>query len=440
MYGSGKRKIALVLAASILALVPPLTLQAQLSLSTTVDLAEKNSPSVRAAIAGVQQARAGLAETKDVYIPNVTMGTTPGYAYGFPLGEPSLFTASSQSLGFSLSQADYIRAAGQALKSAKLNLKDTQQQVALSAAMDYVELNHDLKMIAALDQEKIAADQLTQIEQQRVAVGVDPRISQLQAELTSAQVDEKRIHLQNDADEMRQKLEHLTGLPARGLMPVGSSIPALPVLSASADEDQMTAHDNPGIAAAYANAKSKFFTAFGDSKQNFRPLVTFGAQYSYFEPFANYSLYYQHFQYNNAGIGFQVTFPIFDATKRAQAQVSQAAALRAQANADASRDQVSEQTLAMRRTIRELAAQQRVAEIQEEISQDQLKSVESQLTNGSGSPTTPGATPIQARMAEIQERERYQDVLDANFSLMKVELNLLRTTGQITQWVQSSLK
>lgn len=443
MRGSGERQVALAIAGFLLALALPMSARAQISLSTAVNLAEKTSPSVRSAAAGVQQARAGLAETRDVYIPNMSMGASPGYAYGFPLGEPSLFTATSNSLAFSFSQRDYIRAAQLALNSANLNLKDTQQQVALDVALDYVELDHDLKELAALDQEKSAADDLVQIERQRVLAGVDPRSTQLQAELTSAQVDEKRIHLQNDADEMRQKLGHLTGLPAEGLTTVSSSVPAPPNLSAGADDDQVAAQNNAGVAAAFANAKSKFYTAFGDSRQDFRPLVTFGAQYSYFEPFANYTQYYNTthgFQYNNAGIGVQITLPIFDAAKRAAARISKAAALRSEADAEASRNQASEETSAMRRTILELSAQQRVARIQNEIAQEQLKSVESELTNGSGSPAAPAASPIQARQAQIEERERYEDMLDADFSLMKVELNLLRATGKITAWVDSSLK
>jgi hypothetical protein len=49
-------------------------------------------------------------------------------------------------------------------------------------------------------------------------------------------------------------------------------------------------------------------------------------------------------------------------------------------------------------------------------------------------------TPIEAKKSHIEERERYQDLLDAEFSLMKVELNLLRETGQLDAWVRSSLK
>jgi outer membrane protein TolC len=443
MPGSGSRNTALAIAGSVLVLVLPLAASAQISLSTAVALAEKNSPSVRAAAAGVQQARAGLAETRDVYIPNLSMGASPGYAYGFPLGQPSVFTATSNSLAFSFSQRDYIRGAQQALRGANLNLKDKQQQVALDTALDYIELDYDLKEIAALDQEKGDTDQLVQIERQRVAAGVDSRSAQLQAELTAAQVDEKRIHLRNDADEMRQKLGNLTGLPAEGLTTVSSSVPAPPPLSAGDADDRVTAQNNPGIAAAFADAKSRLYTAFGDSRQLWRPFIVFGAQYSYFEPIASYTQYYNTtngFQYNNAGVGIQITVPIFDAAKRATARVSRARAIEAQANAEASRNQASEETLTLRRTILELAAQQRVAQIQNEIAQDQLKSVQSELANGSGSPTAPAATPIQAQQARIQERDRYADLLDADFALMKVELNLLRATGQITGWIQSSVQ
>ena len=79
--------------AAALFLLLPLAATAQISLSTAVDLAEKSSPSVRAAVANVQKATAALAETKDAYIPNFVLGASPGYAYGFPFGYPSFFSA-----------------------------------------------------------------------------------------------------------------------------------------------------------------------------------------------------------------------------------------------------------------------------------------------------------------------------------------------------------
>ena len=423
--------------AALLALLAPLAASAQISLSTAVEMAEKSSPGVRSAVANVQRATAALAETKDAYVPTFVLGVSPGYAYGFPLGYPSFFNANSTSLVLSWSQRDYIRAAHAAVNSANLNLKDAQQQVALDVSLDYVELDHDLAEIAALNQEKAYAGALVSVEQDRVAAGVDPRVDQLQVELTVAEIDEKRIHLENDADEMRQKLAHLTGLPGEGLTTIDSSIPAAPAFSP--DEAQGATQNNPGVSAAYANAKSKSYLAFGDQKQSYRPTGTFGAQYSLFEKTPGYTQYFHAFQYNNVELGVQLTFPLFDATRRAKARESAADAVQALAQADQSRDTVSEQTLVARRTILELQAEQHVAQIKSELAQEELKTVDAELTSGPGSPTAQPVAPTAREKAHIDERERYEDLLDTNFSLMKVELNLLRVTGRITDWVHSSL-
>jgi outer membrane protein TolC len=425
--------------AAVLFLVTPLAATAQISLSTAVDLAEKNSPSVHGAVANVQRATAALEEAKDAYIPNFVLGISPGYAYGFPLGYPSFFNANAQSLVLSWSQRDYIRSARTAVNSASLNLKDVQQQVELDVALDYVELDTDLKEIAALEEESSHAGSLAQIEQDRVQAGVDPRINELTAELTAAQVDEKRIQLENDAEAMRQKLAHLTGLPATGLNTVSGSIPAAPSVNALGNADQQV-QNNPGVAAAYANAKAKWYTAFGDSKQNYRPLAAFGGQYSLFEKTPGYTEYFPHFQYNNVELGVQVTFPLFDATRRAKARESSADAAHAQADADAARDILSEQTSTMRGNVRELGAQQRVAQVQSEIAQEQVKTIETELTNGTGLPNAPPVAPAHAEKAHIEERQYYVQMLEANLAVMKVELNLMRFTGQIDAWVRASLQ
>lgn len=426
------------IATAILSAFLPAGAGAQISLSTAVQLAEKNSTAVRSAQATVQHATGSVSEAHDAYIPNFVFGANPGYVYGYPLGYPSLFEATSQSILFSFSQPDYIRSARAGLKSAMLSLKDTEEQVALNVSLDYVQLNYDLEEIAALDQEKGYADSLVRIEEERAQAGVDPHVSELQAELTAAQVDEKRIHLDNDADDMRQKIGHLTGLPAEGLTTTSASIPEEPAFGA-ASGDQQAAEENPGVAAAYANAKSKLYTAWGDDRQNLRPLISFGAQYSLFEKFANYTQYFPNgLQYNNAAIGVVVTLPFFDATRRAKARESAADAEKAEADADSSRNVLSEQTSAMRHALRELGAQQRVAQLQSELAQEQLKTVETQFANGTGSPNAGPVTPKEEQQAHIDERERYEDMLDANFSLVKVQLNLLRATGQLDSWLRSA--
>jgi len=411
--------------------------RAQVSLATVVDLAERNSPQVRAAMAEVQRATAGLQEAKDVYIPSFVLGSSIGYTYGFPVGQPTVYNFSSHSIFYSFSQPDYIRAARAALNSAQLSLKDNAEQIALDTALAYIQLDSDSRQLAALNEERGYAERLATIERERLLAGVDGRIEMTKAELTAAQVDEKRLLLEDDANEMRQKLAHLTGLPAASFITDPKSIPASPNFLSEDPIEERTSLNNAGIQAAYATAKSKRLTSWGDDKQNYRPQFAFGVEYNRFAKFNNYQEYYLRFQHNNFDVGVQITFPIFDATLRAKARESAAEAQRASAQADQTKFQTSEQVHSLRHSLRELAAQQRIAQLRSELAQDQLEAIQAELQNGSGSPGASPVTPRDEQQARIQERERYLDALGANFQMIKAELTLARSLGNIQDWVHS---
>lgn len=411
--------------------------RAQVSLATVVDLAERNSTQVRAALAEIQRATSVLQESKDVYIPSFVLGSSVGYTYGFPVGQPSVYNINSSSLLYSFSQPDYIRAAREGLSSAQLGLKDSAEQVALDTALAYIQLDYDARQLAALDQEKGYAERLATIERDRLLAGVDGRIEVTKAQLTAAQVDEKRLRLEDDANELRQKLAHLTGLPASSFVTDVKSIPPSPEFSAEEPIEDQAQLTNAGIQAAYANAKSKRLISTGNEKENYRPRFGFGVEYNRYAKFNNYQEYYLRFQHNNFDVGVQITFPIFDATQRAKARESAAEAQRAAAQADQTKFQTSEQVHSLRHSLKELAVQQRIAQLRSELAQEQLESIQAQLQTGSGSANAPPVTPRDEQLAHIQERERYLDALDANFQMVKAELTLMRSLGSIEDWVHS---
>jgi outer membrane protein TolC len=410
-------------------------------LLTTVDQALRNSTSVRIAAADVQRAAAGLSESRDVYIPNFVLGSSVGYTYGFPIGQPTIVNISSQSLLFTFSQRDYIRSARAALKAAQLSLADARQQVVFDAALDYVQLDADHRRIEVLDDQNGDASRLTTIEQQRLVAGVGTREDVLRAKLLSAQIRLKRMHIQDDIDVVRERLAHLTGLPSDSLITEPNSIPPSPDLveltNPSTALATMSALNTEGVRAAYANAESHQYQAFGDARQIYRPQIGFGGAYSRFSEINNYQEYYLRFQHNNFEAGLQITLPLFDATRRAKERESLAEAARANAQADQARDQSSENIVALQKSLNELTAQKEVAQLQSELAQSQLEAVLTQIDAPS---TAPGATPLTPReeqQARIEERRRAEDALDANFELIKAELGLLRATGQIEQWCEA---
>ena len=412
----------------------------QISLSSAVGLALQNSTQIRIAASDVQRATAALAEARDAYVPNLQIGSSLGYTYGFPVGQPSIVNVSSQSLFYSFSQPDYVRASRASLKAAELILRDSRDQVTLDCALAYVQLDTDTREIAVLDEEKADAEKLVSIERDRLVAGVDSRMEETRAEITSAQIDISRLNIEDDAGDQRQKLSHLTGLPAASFIPDSKSIPPVPDFNNSDSLAAQALASNAGIQAADANARSKLDVSRGDENQNYRPQLGFGLAYSRYAEFNNYNQYYLRFQHNNFDVGVQVTFPIFDFSRRAKARESAADANHAVIEAQQTKNQTSERVASLRHGLEELRAQQRLAQLQSEYAQEQLQAIRTELTSGTGSSSAAPVTPKDEELARIQAQQRYQDALSANLSVLRAQLDLLRTIGSIQDWITSAPK
>jgi outer membrane protein TolC len=418
-------------------LIAPSGALAQVSFYTAVDLALRNSTPVRIGAAQVQHAEAAVMESVDAYKPSFVVGSSLGYSYGFPVGQPSVYSVSASSLAFSFSQPDYIRSARAGLLAAQLQLKDTRQQVILDTALDYIQLTTVSEQIAALDQETGFVLKLVDIETDRVNAGLDSKVELTRARLTGAQVALRRLHLVDQADLLRIRLAHLTGLNPSDIVSEPQTIPNAPEVSPEGSRGSQTIDGNSGVKAAYASAQSKLFTSFGDARQNNRPTFAFGGEYNRYAKFNNYNEYYLRFQHNNFNVGIQITLPVFDATRTAKAKGSSAEAVQATAEADQLRDQAGEQILQLQKNQAELSAQEQVAELQNELAQDQLDAITTQLHLGSGSAGAAAPLPKDEQGARISERSHFVDMLDTRFQLTQARLSLLRTMGRIEDWAKA---
>jgi outer membrane protein TolC len=412
-------------------------MHAQLSLSTVVDLALKNSPKVKMAQAELNKATAMMRQTKDAYIPNLVGGSGLGYTYGFPVGQPTLYNFTSQGLVFDVSQFSYLSSTRAGIQASLLSLKDQRQQVEEDAALSYIQLDIDLQQQIVMTDEYGSAQKLGDIVQQRLDAGLDSRMELTRAKLSGAQVHLKQLHLQGEIAGLRAHLAQLTGLPADTIVTDTASIPPAPDATAF-DASYLP----PAVQAAYANATSKQKQAVGDRRQVYWPQVAFAAQFARFASFNNYSDYYGNtahpFQYNNAAIGMQLTWPFFDRVRKAKGDVSAAEADRATHEADAARDLALEGQQKLRWAIQELSAQQDVATLDHELAQEQMDAITVQLNGGSSTPNAPAITPKDEQSARIAANQKSLDLLDAGFQLRQAQLNLLRATGGIENWIRSA--
>jgi outer membrane protein TolC len=412
---------------------------AQISFTTAVDLALKSSPKVLMAHADVDKALAVLQQLRDAYIPNVVGGSGLGPpSYGFPLGQPSIFNITSQSLVFSYSQRDYLRAARAALDAANFNLKDIREGVAEDTAITYLALDRDMQRQAALQEQQSFADRLVNIIQDRLDAGQDTPIDLTTSRLTAAQVRLARLRAEDETDADRAHLARLIGLPAQALGTTSDSVPAFPTVSS--DLTVTPTITSPAVDSAYAMARSKLETAFGEARYLWRPQITFDGQYSRFAKFNNLQDYYFRFQQNNAAVGVQITVPLYDMAHRAKAREAAADAAHAQHEADTIRDQFFDSRLRARHTAAELSARAEIASLDQQLAQQQLEVLLVQLKAGSGNLSGPQMSPKDEQTARIAEREKFVAVLNSNFEARQAAISLMRAAGELETWLAATVR
>jgi outer membrane protein TolC len=85
--------------------------------------------------------------------------------------------------------------------------------------------------------------------------------------------------------------------------------------------------------------------------------------------------------------------------------------------------------LKLQRSVEQLTAAQEVSQLEYEIAQADVQSVDVKINEGSGSVHD-------AANARTEMFERYNALQDANFELLRAHIALLRATGKLESWVQ----
>jgi outer membrane protein TolC len=432
-------RVGIVAGVAAMLMGMPVRARAQVSLKTVVDLAQRNSTGVRAAAADVNKANAQLSETKDTVIPtvNVETGLPVFPEVGYTGSPPTIWSVSVQSLVYSIPQKRYFDAAGYGLRAAKARLQDARQQVALDASTAYIELDTVNQQLADVRQQEQFSARLVEIELQRTEAGVDPLSEQLQARLTAAQIKLKRLHLETRAANLEKQLEELTGLTQGSIKVDHASIPEIPQV-----HGELAAREIDGVKASHLIATSKALQAKGDWETNYLPELRFSLEYLRVTTLLNsVNQYFKtDLPANNFASGISVNLPLFDMGRRARAKESAADALRAKVEAEQAEKQNDLAITDLTGSIRELDAQAEIAGLKQQIADEQLKAVLTQLElgngTGSGAGSAPPISPKAEQQARIEAQQKTEDALDAGFELAKARLTLLRALGHMDDWLR----
>ena len=424
---------------SLVLLASSLACPAQVSLATVVSLAQQKSPAVRLAQTDVQKAAAELAQSRDVFIPSVGFGSgLPAFPeIGFTGSLPTIWDANVQSMVFSMPQIRYVQGARAALTAAQLSLMDAREGVALDASTAYIELDAVKTLLDTARDEQTAATRLVAIVEERNRAGVEPDLALLQARLASAQLKLHQFQLEARSQSIARQISSLTGLPAASILPDHASIPLIPAVKAGETPLKIAR-----IESAEMLAKSKDRIARGDSEHRWMlPQISFGLIYNRNTTLLNnINQYYKSvLPANNLSSGISIQIPIFDAGIHARSGESAAEALRARVEAEEAQRQNDSAVAALTDNLRLLDTQAEVAGLKQQIAEEQIKSVAAQMELGNGAGSGPGAppqiSPAAEQQARIDERQRFEESIEAGVDLNKVRLSLLRALGHMQDWL-----
>jgi outer membrane protein TolC len=431
---SSARIHKLLLAALVL---PPASLLADpVTLHQAVELALKHATGISIAAADQQHASASYRELRNSYIPQLNAGAGIGWSDGFPLSlegsAPSLFNVNAQSALINPALKDFIHAAQSDVAVSALHIKDQRNQVIQDTVLSFAELAKWEQRLSRLRETIAAAEQMQIAVAQRVKEGIDSEMDGSKARLSVARLRLRTAEASGAADVLREHLSRLTGLPAASFEIDPDSVPALPAVKPEADaetESLAKATDaNPVVQAAVEHARAQYLREKGEQRSLW-PSLDFAAQYANLATYNNYDRYYQAgtFQPNNATVGVAIHLPFLNLAQHERVKEAASEAFKANKQAEAARNQVSEETLRLQGSVTQMQAARDVAQLEYEIAQSTVEATRTRMDSST-------ANLHDLDNAQAQASERLITLQDVTFELERSQVALLRATGDLETW------
>lgn len=405
----------------------------QLTLKRAVQLALTHSATAIAATADEQKAFATYQEARNAYIPSLSVGSGLGASWGLPLSlagsAPSLFNVNAQSILYNPSQREFLKAAKTDVDASKLQTKDQRNQVLQDTVATYTDLVNWEQRLNRIEKEQNSSVAMEKAVEARVQEGVDSKVDLNKARLATARLRLRLLQAQGSADVLRRHLMQLTGIAAKEIETVPSSIPQLPAVDQQANLAADAAKVSPAAQSAEQRSIAAAFRARGEHRAML-PSFDFAAQYARLTKFNNYQDFYLRYEPNSATLGVSIVFPFLNFSQRARARAADSDALKVRKQAEGIRAQVSEETLKLQRSVAQLGAANEVAGLEYQVAQSGFEAAQVRDTAGT-------ATLHELDDARTQAAERYLVSQDAVIDYQRARIALLRLTGDLEEWVNT---
>ncbi len=400
-----------------------------LSLKQAVDLALKQNPDLLLARFDEAKAQQAIREARDPFHPKLIVGSGLAYTNGFPLSiegsAPSLIRADATQSLFNRQRSYEVAKVREQARGAGIATQARRDDAALRTALQYLEADRLRRAAEVARRQTESIEKMAEITRIRVAEGRELELENKRTAARLAQARHRARVLEGAAGVEEEVLGQLLGFPSGDqVRPIAEE---RPVLKVPESEDEVAR----GALEASKDLRvlqSKMQAAGLDVKANQAarlPRIDLVAQYGLFARFNNYDEFFRRFQRHNGQIGVSFQLPILPgsaAPARAEQAATESARLRLEMAA--ARSRVS---LTARRAYQDLKnaeSLREVARLDLEVAREQLAVSMAQYEEGR-------AALKLVEDARILENERWMAFLDAQFSVEKLRLTVLKDTGDL---------
>lgn len=398
-----------------------------MTLREVVRAALEQSPEV--ALARLDERKAALAveEARDPFVPKLFAGSGLAYSNGYPMGidgaAPSIFQTRAVGSLYDSQKKYALAQARENRRGAGLDTEARRELAVWRTATLFLEADRLARISQAGRRQVESLERVAEAVAARVREGRELPIEERRARLDLARTRQRAEALEADTEHAERWLAAAIGLEDGARVRAAGeerTPPAAPDAEGAAAE--LALEDNREL----RRLESSFLASQLEARSHRAsrlPKIDLVAQYALFAKFNKYEDFFRSFQRHNGQLGVSFTVPLTGSpAASARTAAAEADVLRLRTEINRTRSRIALEARRSFQEFRKAESAREVARLDLDLERETVSIRLAQLEEGR-------ASLRQVEQARFAEHEKWIAFLDAQFTLERARLDLLRHTG-----------
>jgi outer membrane protein len=399
-----------------------------LTLRQAVEIALKENPDLVLARLDEQKAQDAVRIAKDPFVPKLYAGSGLAKVWGYPSSiegaAPSIVQTRTDMALFNRSKSFELARVRENARGASITTQSKSDEIAYQTAALFLDAQQIARSVQALKPETESLERVSESVKLRIDEGRALPIESKRVAADLARAQQRYEAAGSDLEYAQASLAVVLGFPAGDrVQPVDDDRKAAEVPDSEQAAREQALQNNKELRRLESQLQAKGFEV--REYQSVRwPVIDLVAQYALFAK-SNYTAFFTNVQRNNAELGVAITIPVLTgAAAKGLASQAQLDILELRAQMNQTRNRIELDTQKSYQDLQKAGSAQNVARLDLDYAREQVSVLLAQLGEGR-------ATQQQVDDARLNEQEKWIVFYEAQHSVEKARLALLRQTGTL---------